>query len=64
MGIQDGVCGSRPTIIGHRIEVRHVLGWMSGGSSAEQVAREYNLTIEQVLACLLYAANTMEPEGA
>lgn len=46
----DGRCGGRPTIVGRRIEVRHVQDWLKQGMSEQDIAREYNLTLDQVTA--------------
>jgi uncharacterized protein (DUF433 family) len=51
-----GVCGGEPCIAGRRIKVRHVYVWYDlMGLSADQIARDYNLTLPQVHAALTYA---------
>jgi uncharacterized protein (DUF433 family) len=48
----------RPIIIGTRISVYDVLSWLSNGLSKEEIISEYpELTVEQINACLAYAAN-------
>ena len=48
----------RPIIIGTRISVYDVLSWLSNGMTKEEIISEYpELTIEQINACLAYAAN-------
>ena len=48
----------RPIIIGTRITVYDVLSWLSNGMTKEEIISEYpELTIEQINACLAYAAN-------
>ena len=48
----------RPIIIGTRISVYDVLSWLSNGMTKEEIVSEYpELTIEQINACLAYAAN-------
>ena len=51
IGIQKGVCGSRPTIIGRRIEPRHIKMY----GSIEEIIEDYDLTREQVEECLKYS---------
>lgn len=51
IGIQEGVCGSRPTIIGHRIEPRHFKGM-----TVAQVWKSWNyLTLHQIQEALKFA---------
>lgn len=48
----------RPIIIGTRISVYDVLSWLSNGMTREDIIAEYpELSIEQINACLAYAAN-------
>lgn len=55
-----GVCGGRATIIGRRIEVRHVLGWLSSGATVEEITADYDVTVEQVRACLTWTYDLVE----
>jgi uncharacterized protein (DUF433 family) len=51
-----GVCGGEPCIAGRRIKVRHVYVWYDlMGMSADQIARDHDLTLPQVHAALTYA---------
>jgi len=53
----------KPVIAGTRIRVYAVLNLLAGGFSLEQVLKEYpDLTIEDVQACLAYAARLAEEE--
>ena len=48
----------RPIIIGTRISVYDVLSWLSNGMTREDIISEYpELSVEQINACLAYAAN-------
>jgi uncharacterized protein (DUF433 family) len=50
IGIQEGVCGSRPTLIGHRLEPRHF-----GKLTVEQIKDCWNyLTTEQIVEALRF----------
>ena len=52
----------RPVIRGTRVPVDVVVGQMAGGLSAEQVADEYGITRDDVLAALAYAAKVLAAE--
>jgi uncharacterized protein (DUF433 family) len=47
----------KPCITGTRMDVATVVGLIAAGETAETVAAEYLLTIEQVRAALAYAAH-------
>lgn len=53
-----GVCGGRPTIKYHRLDVRHIIGFLERGDSPKQIARNYRISIaavrEAVELALLY----------
>jgi len=56
--IEPGKRGGRPCIRGLRISVADVLGWLAAGMSHAQVLADYpELTDEDILACLAYAAD-------
>jgi len=46
----------KPCIKGTRIDVATVVGYVGAGETLETVEREFQLTREQVLAALRYAA--------
>jgi uncharacterized protein (DUF433 family) len=51
-----GVCGGKPRIIGRRITVQDMYIWYDlMGMSAEEIARNHELTLAQVHAALTYA---------
>jgi uncharacterized protein (DUF433 family) len=56
------VRSGRPVIRGSRVPVDVVVGQMGAGLSAEQVAEEYGITREDVLAALTYAATVLASE--
>jgi len=57
------VMHGKPVIAGTRIPVYVVLNLLAGGFSPEQVLKEYpDLTLEDVQACLAYAARLAEEE--
>ena len=52
----------KPVIEGTRVPVDLVLGKLAGGMTMEVVAEEYDLTREDILAALAYAARTVAAE--
>lgn len=49
----------RPVLAGTRVPVEVVAGELAGGSSYEDVMRDYHLTNEQVRAALAYATQVL-----
>jgi len=52
----------RPVIRGTRVPVDVVVGQLAAGLSADQVAEEYRITRDDVLAALAYAAKVLATE--
>jgi len=52
----------RPVIRGTRVPVDVVIGQMAAGLTAAEVADEYGITRDDVLAALAYAANVLATE--
>lgn len=52
----------RPVIRGTRVPVDLILGKLAGGMSYEEVIKEYDLTREDILAALDYAARLLADE--
>ena len=52
----------RPIIAGTRVPVDVVVGKLAGGMTMEAVAAEYELTREDILAALAYAARSVAAE--
>jgi uncharacterized protein (DUF433 family) len=52
----------KPTIRGTRVPVDLIIAKLSGGMSNQEVAEEYDLTINDVLAALAYAARVLANE--
>ncbi|MEQ9426137.1 MAG: DUF433 domain-containing protein [Cyclobacteriaceae bacterium] len=48
----------KPVLIGTRICVFDVLGWLASGMTIEEIIEDYpSLNREQILACLAYSAD-------
>jgi uncharacterized protein (DUF433 family) len=58
ISIEPGKRGGRPCIRHMRIAVADVLGWLAAGQSHQQILEDFSeLTEEDILACLAYAAD-------
>jgi len=62
IAVDDRVCFGKPVIKGTRVPVEIVLGQLAGGGSIDDVMAEYELSREQVLAALRYAAAVIAEE--
>lgn len=48
----------KPCVVGTRISVYDVLGWLASGMSFEDIVEDYpELNIEKIRACLSFAAD-------
>ena len=52
----------KPVIKGTRVPVDVILGSLAGGMSVEEVAREYGISKEDVMAAIEYAAKIVAKE--
>ena len=51
----------KPIIRGTRLTVQYILNLLAHGASIDEILHEYKgLTKEDILACLLYASETLE----
>ncbi|MBI3093680.1 MAG: DUF433 domain-containing protein [Rhodocyclales bacterium] len=56
--LEPGKRGGKPCIRGLRITVQDVLGWLATGMTPEEIVADYpELTRDDVMACLAYAAD-------
>jgi uncharacterized protein (DUF433 family) len=63
--VEPGKRGGQPCIRGMRITVRDVLEYLAGGMTAEEVLQDFpELTIEDIRACLEFAANQLPRPAA
>jgi uncharacterized protein (DUF433 family) len=59
--LEPGKRGGKPCVRGLRISVEDVLGWLAMGMSPEEIVDEYpELSREDVLACLAFAADRLK----
>ncbi len=60
--IDPEVRHGKPVIKGTRVPVDVILGSLAGGMSVEEVAKEYGISKEDVLAAIEYAAKIVAKE--
>ena len=62
ISVDEKVRFGRPVITGTRVPVDLVLKKLAGGMTYDEMVREYDLTVEDILACLDYAAKAISGE--
>lgn len=63
--IEPGKRSGQPCIRGMRITVRDVLEYLAGGMTVEEILEDFpELTVEDIRACLAYAASQLPPRPA
>jgi uncharacterized protein (DUF433 family) len=62
IGINPDIKGGKPVVKGTRVPVEVVVGALAGGASLEEVTEAYVITVEQVQACLAFAAQILQEE--
>jgi uncharacterized protein (DUF433 family) len=60
--VDEKIRFGKPAIQGTRVPVDLVVGKLAGGMGIEEVMEEYELTREEVLAALAYAARVVAEE--
>lgn len=59
--IDPDICNGKPTLRGKRIAVQTVLEFLSAGDSEAEILAQYpSLEIEDIRACLRFAAGLMD----
>jgi len=62
ISVDESVRFGKPVITGTRVPVDLILGKLAGGMTYEEVMAEYEITREDILAALDYAAKTLASE--
>ena len=62
ISVNEKVRFGKPVITGTRVPVDLILGKLAGGMTYEEVMAEYEITREDILAALDYAAKTLSSE--
>ena len=62
ISVDEKIRFGKPVISGTRIPVDLILGKLAGGMTYKRVIEEYEITYEDILAVLNYAAKTLSSE--
>ena len=62
ISVDEKIRFGKPVISGTRIPVDLIIGKLAGGMNYEEVMTEYEITREDILAVLDYAAKTLSRE--
>lgn len=62
ISVNEKVRFGKPVITGTRVPVDVILGKLAGGMTYEEVMAEYEITREDILAALYYAAKIVSNE--
>ena len=62
ISVDERVRFGRPVVTGTRVPVELILGKLAGGMRYDELVKEYEITLEDILACLDYAAKTISAE--
>lgn len=55
------IMAGKPVIKGTRLTVQYILNLLANGATTDEILHEYkDLTKNHILACLLYASETLE----
>jgi uncharacterized protein (DUF433 family) len=60
--INKNILHGKPVIEGTRIPVNIIIGSLAGGMSYDEICQDYDITKDDILACLEYAAKTVSQE--
>ena len=59
--VNPEVMVGKPVIQGTRLTVEYILGLLAHGATSEEILAEYSgLTLDDIQACLLFAAKALE----
>ena len=62
ISVDEKISFGKPVITGTRVPVDLIIGKLAGGMTYEEVIAEYEITREDILAVLDYAAKTLASE--
>jgi uncharacterized protein (DUF433 family) len=61
IALNPTVMAGKPVIRGTRLTVEHILNLLAHGATVEEILGEYDgLSLEDIQACLLFAAKSLE----
>ncbi len=62
ISVDDNIRFGKPVVTGTRVPIDLILGKLAGGMTYQNVIKEYEITYENILAILDYAAKTLSKE--
>jgi uncharacterized protein (DUF433 family) len=62
IAIDPRIQHGKPVIKGTRVPVSRIIGGLAAGMTKEEIIKEYEITEEDILAALKYAAELIEEE--
>ncbi len=60
ISIDPVVCHGKPVVKGTRTPVTVILGALAGGDSFDDVQRDYDVTAEDIRACIAFACDEVD----
>jgi uncharacterized protein (DUF433 family) len=61
ISVDKNILTGKPIIKGSRLSVEFILNLLANGQSAEEIVKEYHgITIDDIHACLYFAARSLE----
>ncbi|MEY4502450.1 MAG: hypothetical protein RIS52_2340 [Pseudomonadota bacterium] len=61
IAIDHAICGGRPTVAGTRVRVSDILVMLADGASEGEIVADYPyVALEDIRACLAYAASVAD----
>jgi uncharacterized protein (DUF433 family) len=61
IAIDHAICGGRPTVAGTRVRVSDILEMLAEGASEGEIVADYPyVALEDIRACLAYAASVAD----
>ena len=60
--IDARICHGKPVVRGTRTPVTVVLGALAGGDSFEDIARDYDITTDDIRACIAFACEEVNQQ--
>lgn len=61
ISVNSAICGGRPTVKGTRVRVSDVLEMLAGGATEAGILADFPyLSVEDIRACLAYAASAAD----
>lgn len=61
ISVDPAICGGRPTVAGTRMRVTDVLEALAGGATEAEIVADFPyISVEDIRACLAYAAGATD----